>query len=173
MRPNKITELNLELHVRDLLEQDKSEREIASILSGESNQKITQSSVHRYLASQDKMRAEVIAKREELKAKVVGAELDTVTARLEVIQEIRDLATQARESGELSTALAGLSKAILALDSLDKRLGRFTTDQPQQEVHVNLQLNQEYTELKSLVLGGLCDNCKQRLKGGLYELTSK
>lgn len=170
MKPNRISQLNLESRIKELLYENKSEREIASILSNESGQRITQSSVHRYLAIQDKLKQQVVEKNDRLKAKVLEVELDTIEARHELIKEIRDLAQEAKQSGDIKTALIGLDKAVNALDSLDKRLGRFAI---QPEVQVNLQFTEQFNELKAVVIGELCDNCKQKIKGRLHELAGK
>lgn len=166
MRTNRIIELNLESRIRDLIAQSKSEREIASILSTETNQKITQSSVHRYLAAQDKMHRQAIEKNNKLKAKVTELEIDTVQARHELIKEIRDLADRAKDEGDLKTALSGLDKAIAALDSLDKRLGRFTG---QPEVQVNVQVNQQFNDFMKVVLEEIDNATKTRITSKLRQ----
>lgn len=64
-----------------------------------------------------------------IQTKVIELELDTFQARHELIKEIRELSKQAKEDGDLRTAITGLDKAVAALDSLDKRLGRFAPQQ--------------------------------------------
>lgn len=126
MTTNRIVELSLETRAKALKEEKKSLRQIAAILTEGVKQPITLSAVHRYFAAQDRANARLIEKNTKLKEKVIELELDTVEARKELIIEIRDLAKQAKESGDIKTAITGLDKAVAALDSLDKRLGKFT-----------------------------------------------
>ncbi len=140
--PNKIVELNLETRAKELKEQRKTEKEIAAILSEEAKVPITSSGVHRYFAAQIRQQREVIEKSEKLQAKVIQLELDTVQARHELIKELRELAKQAKDEGDIRTAIAGLEKAISGLDSLDKRLGRFTENKNEQTVINIIMSNQ-------------------------------
>jgi hypothetical protein len=168
MKPNRIIKLNLESRIKELVYNNKSEREIASILSRESKQAITQSSVHRYLSAQDQLKQQVVENNNKLQAKVIELELDTVQARHELIREIRDLAQQAKESGDLKTALIGLDKAVAAIDSLDKRLGRFT-GQPETQVNVMIQQNQQFNEFMKVVLEEVNDDTKARIAAKLRQ----
>ncbi|HIH44225.1 MAG TPA: hypothetical protein HA257_03845 [Candidatus Methanoperedenaceae archaeon] len=152
MVTNQIIKLNLEPRLAALKTEGKTERQIADILSKESNQKVTKSSVHRYLASHDQLCREVVEKNNKLKAKVIELELDTVQARQELIDKIRQLGEKAEQDGDLKTALYALDKAIAALDSLDKRLGRFTA-QPEVQVNVqSIQVNRQFNEFMKIVL---------------------
>lgn len=126
MTLNKLIKLKLESRTDDLKAQGKTEREMAAILSSETNQKITKACVHRYLASQTEQHKELIQKKEELHTRVIEAELDTVQARHDIIKELRCLARKAEEEGDLKTAITGLNNAVAALESLDKRLGKLT-----------------------------------------------
>ncbi len=172
---NKITILNLESVAKELKEKNKTEEEIAAILSNRANQKISRSSVHRFFAEQIRTHQEVIEKNDKLKAKVIEAELDTVQQRHEIITELRELAVKAKEENDITAAIVGLHRAIIALDSLDKRLGRFISgsgiqvnvNQTNQSIHV-----QEYIELKSIVVNELCDNCKEKVRLRLHELVT-
>lgn len=107
---NQIIKLGLESRTAELKMKGESERSIALILSTESNCIISQPCVHRYLASHDRICQEAVEKSNKLKAKVAELELDTVQARQELIREIRDLAQQAKEEGDLKTALIGLDE---------------------------------------------------------------
>ncbi len=146
---NKIIKLGLEGRVNELKDLH-SEREIASILSTESNQKITQSCVHRYIVSQARQHKDLIEKKENLRAKVVEAEIDTITRRNKaidkiegMIEKIEALIKKAETEGVDRTLIDGLKtfleaeKTLLsAFDSLDKRLGRFTE---KREVDMNVK----------------------------------
>lgn len=116
---NKIVRLGLESRAKELKEERKSEREIMEILNAESNNKLSQSCVHRYFAAEIKAHCDL--------------------SRHELIKEIRELSKQAKEDGDLRTAIAGLDKEVAALDSLDKRLGRFA---PQ---HIAMKVEGEIT----------------------------
>ncbi len=126
--PSKIIQFNLETRLKELREKNRGEDEIASTLSKESNKKITRSCVHRYLAAQVRENRGLIEKNNRLKARVVELELDTVQARHELIRELRELARQAKDEGDIRAAMSGLEKAISGLDSLDKRLGKFAPE---------------------------------------------
>lgn len=133
---NKIVELNLESKTIELKEKNKGEVEIARILSEESNILISRSSVHRYLAAQVRANRGLIEKSNKLKEKVIELELDTVQARHELIKELRALAQQAKDEGDIRTAISGFEKAISALDSLDKRLGKFAPEKDQTVINI-------------------------------------
>src|SRR5450759_5134206 len=154
---NQITKLNLESRARELKIAGESERTIASILSSEANQKITQSSLHRYLANNTKVTQQAIESNDKLKVKVAEAELDTIEARHELIDKIRELGEKAEGNGDLKTALYALDKAINALDSLDKRLGKLT-DRP--DINVNVKITNQLNSLLNFMLTKICPACK-------------
>ncbi|KCZ71610.1 hypothetical protein ANME2D_02345 [Candidatus Methanoperedens nitroreducens] len=159
MKLNKIVELSLESQAKELKEKNKSVREIARILTDVSKQSITFNTVQRYFTAQARLHRDVIEKNEKLKVKVIELELDTVQARQELITEIRDLARQAKEDGDIRTAIQGLDKAVAALDSLDKRLGRFSVP----EVQVNVQVNQQFNEFMKVILEEVDDVGRARI----------
>lgn len=132
----------------------KTERHIAAVLTAEANQKITQSCVHRFIVAHNDLVKGAIQKSEKLTERVAGLELDTVQQRQDIIKEIQELARQAKKGGELKTALYGLDKAIGAMDSLDKRLGRLTGDGT--TVNVSVQVNQ-YMGALVTVIGKHCN----------------
>jgi predicted transcriptional regulator len=167
MNQNIISKLNLEPRIADLKRENLSERDIAKTLTKESNQPITRSAVHRYLSANVRLCQEVVEVNNKIKVKVAEAELDTIEARRELIDKIRDLGEKAEEFGDIKTALYALDKAINALDSLDKRLGKFT-DKP--DIQVNLQFNAEFNELKAVIVGELCPACKAKVRGRLHEI---
>jgi uncharacterized Zn finger protein (UPF0148 family) len=160
MLQNIITTLNLESHVADMKIQNLSEREIAEKLSLELHKTITKSSVHRYLSGNVRLCQEAVEVNNKLKVKVAEAELDTIVARRELIDKIRELASTAEEFGDIKTALYALSQAINALDSLDKRLGKLS-DRP--DINVNIQLNSvtlENQTYQNFMLNKICPACK-------------
>jgi hypothetical protein len=174
MRINKIVELELETRCKQLKDEGNTERDIADKLTIESHQPISQAGVHRYLTSLVKDKQAVIDRSDKLKVKIIEAELDTVQARHEIIDELRKLATQAKDANDISLAIAGLHRAILALDSLDKRLGRFMSGGGVQvNVNQTVQFNEQYNELKAIVVNTLCDNCKEKVRLKLHEVVSE
>lgn len=138
---NKIIKLGLEGRVNGLKE-NHSEREIASLLSTESNQKITQSCVHRYLALQERTHKDLIEKKENLQAKIIEAEIDTIAKRNKIVERLERIADKAEEQGISKTVIEALKIQIAALDSLDKRLGRFTESKNEQTV-INIIVSNE------------------------------
>jgi hypothetical protein len=123
---NKIIKFKLETRARELRDLGKSTWDIAEILSGETDKKITQSSVHRYFASFEQEQKEAIEKREELVARVADAEISTIEDRQAVITGLLNIAKNATENGHPRTAIEAYRIATTALDSLDKRIGKLS-----------------------------------------------
>lgn len=166
MAESEILKNNLENRVAEMVKSDCSEREIAEVLSKESGQIITKSSVHRYLSANVRLGQEALAVSDKLKVAVMKSELDTINSRHELIDKIRNLGDRAEEAGDLRTALLALGQALSALDSLDKRLGKFSE---KQDINLNIELNQEFNQLKAVIVGQLCPICKEKIKGRLHE----
>lgn len=124
MKPNTIVKFNLETRAKQLRLDGKSFDDISKILSEELEQTITKSTVFRYFQANDKAAAQVIEKNEKLKAKVVEAEIDTISKRLEIIDKFLEIAEQARRCGDFRAAVMALRGATEAQDSLDERLGK-------------------------------------------------
>jgi hypothetical protein len=93
MRINNIIKFNLETRAKELRWESKSMDEIASILSEESGQQITKSTVFRYFESNDKIAAQVIEKNDKLKIKVIETEINTISKRLEVVSSLNFMDT--------------------------------------------------------------------------------
>ncbi|MFZ3384739.1 MAG: hypothetical protein WA144_12510 [Candidatus Methanoperedens sp.] len=166
MGHSEIVKLKLEARVTDMVKGDLSERDIADTLSKESGQKITQSSVHRYLTSNTRLCREVVAVNNKMKVMVLEVELDTIEALHQLITKIRKLGDKAEEIGDIKTALYALDKAVSALDSLDKRLGQIT--EPAVQVNIGM-----FNDLKAVIVGELCPECKIKIKGRLHEIVSQ
>jgi predicted transcriptional regulator len=127
---NKIIKHRLESRARELRDDlGKSTWEIADILSRELGEKITQSSVHRYFTGFDHEKKEAIEKRAELVARVADAEISTIEDRQTVITGLLDIAKAAKTNGNLRTAVEAYKVATMAFDSLDKRLGKISPTQ--------------------------------------------
>ena len=105
------------------MDENKSTREIARILSDESGHKITQSSVHRYFASFRLEKQRAVEKRGQLVAKIAEAEISTIEQRQAVINGLLEIA----ENGYNEHARVNAYRAANnALDSLDARLGNLS-----------------------------------------------
>jgi AcrR family transcriptional regulator len=124
MRINNLVKLNLETRAKELRWESKSMDEIASILSDESGQTITKSTVYRYFESNDKIASQMIEKNDKLKIKVVDAEINTIEKRICIIDSLLKIAEQAQDCGDLRAAVLALRAATEAQDSLDERLGK-------------------------------------------------
>jgi len=124
MRVNNIIKFNIETRAKELRWDSKSMDEIASILSEESGQQITKSTVFRYFESNDKIAAQLIEKNDKLKVKVIETEINTIEKRLVIIDSLLKIAEQAQECGDLRAAVLALRAATEAQDSLDNRLGK-------------------------------------------------
>jgi hypothetical protein len=114
--------------------------EIATLLSAESGQPVTKSTVYRYFESNDKLASQVIEKNDKLKVKVIETEIDTIKNRLEIIAALLKISEQAQECGDLKAAILALRAATEAQDSLDSRLGKLKAPSNTNNINVlNLQ----------------------------------
>ncbi len=75
------------------------------------------------MKSNEKVTAQAVAASAKLQVKLATVQLDTVEARRAIIQDIRDISESAKASGNLKIALEGLKIAVIAIESLDERLG--------------------------------------------------
>ncbi|AKB77953.1 hypothetical protein MSHOH_1470 [Methanosarcina horonobensis HB-1 = JCM 15518] len=135
MRLNNIIKFNLETRTKELKDQGKTLDEISEILSVESEQKITKSTVFRYFEAKDREAAQVIEKQDKLKARVVEAEISTIEYRMRGIEVLLNIA----ENGEHEHNRVKASLALKdSLDSLDSRLGKLSpTKNTQNNFFVN------------------------------------
>jgi IS30 family transposase len=124
MRLNNIIKYNLETRAKALKGEGKTLEEISKILSAESKTKISVSTVYRYFESNEKAMIQAIEKSDQLKAKVADAEINTITKRVEIIDEFLTIAEQALSCGDFRAAVMALRGATEAQDSLDERLGK-------------------------------------------------
>lgn len=157
MRINNIIKFNLETRAKELRWESKSMDEIASILSEESGQQITKSTVFRYFESNDKIAAQVIEKNDKLKIKVIETEINTISKRLEVIDSLLKIAEQAQKSRDLKAAVLALRAATDAQDSLDERLGKLKASSNTNTINIlNIQeeINGAREQFISAIIGG-------------------
>lgn len=124
MRINNIVKYDLETLARTLKGDGKTLKEISQILTEEAKNPISVSTVYRYFESNEKAMIQAIEKSEKLQAKVADAEINTITKRVEIIDEFLTIAEQALSCGDYRAAVMALRGATEAQDSLDERLGK-------------------------------------------------
>jgi IS30 family transposase len=124
MRVNNIIKHNLETRAKALKAEDKTLSEISQILTEEAKTPISVSTVYRYFEANEKAMIQAIEKSDKLKAKVADAEINTITKRVEIIDEFLTIAEQALSCGDFRAAVMALRGATEAQDSLDERLGK-------------------------------------------------
>jgi len=139
MRINNIIKYNLETRAKALKGEGKTLEEISKILSAESKTKISVSTVYRYFEANEKAMIQAIEKSNKLKAKVADAEINTITKRVEIIDEFLTIAEQALSCGDFRAAVMALRGATEAQDSLDERLGKLKGPQPTNINILNVQ----------------------------------
>ena len=124
MRINNIVKFDLETRAKDLKGEDKTLDEISKILTEEAKSPISVSTVYRYFESNEKALVQAIEKSDKLQAKVADAEINTITKRVEIIDEFLTISEQALSCGDFRAAVMALRGATEAQDSLDERLGK-------------------------------------------------
>jgi len=124
MRINNIIKFDLESRAKDLKGEGKTLEAISQTLTEESQNQISISTVYRYFDSNEKALVQAIEKSDKLKAKVVDAEINTITKRVEIIDHFLEISDQAISCGDFRAAVMALRGATEAQDSLDKRLGK-------------------------------------------------
>jgi IS30 family transposase len=139
MRVNNIIKHNLETRAKALKGEGKTLEEISKILSAESKTKISVSTVYRYFEANEKAMIQAIEKNDKLKAKVADAEINTITKRVEIIDQFLEISEQALSCGDFRAAVMALRGATEAQDSLDERLGKLKGSQPTNINILNVQ----------------------------------
>jgi gas vesicle protein len=124
---NKLVKLGVESRAVELRGQDKSHSVIAKILSKETKETITTSSVQRFFASREQAKTQAVEKSDKLKAKVAEAEINTIDEAMTCIEEFKDICKLAKEEGDLKTAIQALEKVYTGLDIINKVLGKYQT----------------------------------------------
>jgi intein-encoded DNA endonuclease-like protein len=131
MRINTVIKLDLETRAKELKGLGKSFEDISKILSSESKQNVSKSSIFRYFNGNERAAAQAIEKSDKLKVKIAEAEISTIEQRLRVIKGLLDIS----ESAEFDNIRVNAFKAANeALDSLDTRLGKL---RPNSQVTLN------------------------------------
>ena len=124
MRINNIVKNDLETQAKKLKGEGKTLEEISHILTEEAKTQISVSTVYRYFNSNEKALVQAIEKSDKLQAKVANAEINTITKRVEIIDQFLEISEQALATGDFRAAVMALRGATEAQDSLDERLGK-------------------------------------------------
>lgn len=139
MRINNIIKFDLETRAKALKGEGKTLEEISQILTEEAKSQITVSTVYRYFESNEKAMIQAIEKNDKLKAKVADAEINTITKRVEIIDNFLEISEHALSCGDFRAAVMALRGATEAQDSLDERLGKLKGSQPANINILNVQ----------------------------------
>jgi hypothetical protein len=165
---NQITKLNIESRTRELKINGESERSIASILSKELNQKITQSSVHRYFANNAQVTQQAIESNDKLKVRVAESALDVIKEALMIVSNIKTEIRDARNFGADPARMSGLyAQWIKSLQLAAELLGDLK--RPDVDINVNVQVNQQFNEFMQVVLKECDTPTKARISLRLKE----
>jgi len=113
----------MEARATELKGQGKPLSEISEILSHEAQHVIGKSAVCRFFEANATAAAQAIENSNKLAAKVAETEINTIEARLKVVDNLLELA--AKSMDERNRILA-CKTATETLDSLDKRLGNIS-----------------------------------------------
>jgi IS30 family transposase len=124
MRINNIIKNDLETLAKELKDEGKTLEEISRLLTEEAKNPISLSTVYRYCDSNEKAIVQAIEKSDKLKAKVADAKINTITKRVEIIDQFLEISEQAISCGDFRAAVMALRGATEAQDSLDERLGK-------------------------------------------------
>ena len=143
MRINHIIKNDLETQAKTLKGAGKTLEEISQILTKESKIPISLSSVYRYFDSNKLALVQAIEKSDKLRAKVADAEIDTITKRVEIIDQFLKISDRAISGGDFRAAVMALRGATDAQDSLDERLGKLKA--PTNTNNINILNIQEQT----------------------------
>lgn len=157
---NQITKLNLESRARELKLAGESERSIAEILSKELNQKISQSSVHRYFANNTKVTQQAVESNDKLKVKVAESTLDVIKEALMIVSNIKAEIRDARNFGGDPARMGSLyAQWIKALELASEILGKIDRS----PVVNNIQINQQFNEFMAVVMGEVDRDTRARI----------
>lgn len=139
MRINNIVKFDMETRAKDLKAEGRTLEEISKMLTEEAKSAISVSTVYRYFESNEKALVQAIEKSDKLKAKVADAEINTITKRVEIIDNFLEISEQALSCGDFRAAVMALRGATEAQDSLDERLGKLKGPQPTNINILNVQ----------------------------------
>jgi len=162
MATNKIIKFNLENRAIDLKGEGKSYEDIANILSEDSKNKITSSSVFRFFESRDVAVAQAISKNDKLQAKVADIQINTVNKRYDLVDKLIALSARAEAAGEFHAAQSALRGANEVYKGLDDRI--FKLNPPKQTTEVNIVTIQEQVNAARADVSSRVDSITVRLR---------
>lgn len=168
MRINNIVKYNLETRAKALKGEGKTLEEISKILSAESKTKISVSTVYRYFEANEKAMIQAIEKSDKLKAKVADAEINTITKRIEIIDEFLTIAEQALSCGDFRAAVMALRGATEAQDSLDERLGKLKAPTNTNNINI-LNMQEAVSSARELLASRISGLSSRSGEGGVFE----
>lgn len=122
MKSNYIVKYNLESRAIQLRGAGKPYDEISLILSDESKQKITKSTVFRYFETNTRAKEIISEKLDAAATQFIEAEVETINRRLKSIDHLWDKINESEDLHEISYATKVYNEAI---DGLAKELGKF------------------------------------------------
>ena len=102
-----------------------SYREVAEGLTGHCGQTITYEMVRNFFVYRDRDAVEVAAKSDELKAKLVEGEINTIQGCVDCIEELKDICKKCKKEKDYRGAIMAIDKIYPALDMLNKVLGKY------------------------------------------------
>lgn len=122
----KIERLGLESRARTLKKTGLTTRDIADTLSKESGQKIAKSTVADFFKADDILKEEIVESNNKLRAVVIEAEISTIENRQTIITGLLTIASSKETDDKIK--IYACKVATEALDSLDKRLGKLSSN---------------------------------------------
>ena len=123
MAINKIIKFNLEEHANKLKAQGLSDYKIAEELSKIAGVKITRSTVYRYFSSNHDPVIQHVKHREEIVTKAINGRIDAVQQLIAINNETLRILEEAKEAGDLKTALKAIERIEKQLELQAKLLG--------------------------------------------------
>ncbi len=168
MRINNIVKYDLETRAKELKGQDKTLEEISQILTEDAKNPISVSTVYRYFEANEKALVQAIEKSEKLQAKVADAEINTITKRVEIIDEFLTIAEQALSYGDFRAAVMALRGATEAQDSLDERLGKLKAPTNTNNINI-LNVQEAVSSARELLTSRISGLSSRSREGGVFE----
>ena len=153
MAINKIVKQGVESRAVLLYEKYKSYDKVAKGLSEVLGEPITKSTVQRYFATRDQEKQRAVEKSDQLKAKIAEAEINTVQGCLKCIEDLQDICKDAKEAGDLKTAILAIDSIYKGLDMLNKVLGKYQTLQQNQFNFMEVNLDGARERIISRIAG--------------------
>lgn len=132
---------------------------------------ITEGSVRHHVKRWEGAIHEIAKNDQKVNTAMANMALNVQSEALQIIQEVKESLTSAKQQGVSPERLAPLyGNWIKSLELASEILGDIDRN-PQTNIQLNQQFNTEYAELKSFVFSSLCPACKSQIisKGKLKE----